>query len=75
MRAGCPRIIANTINTAAATALLAKGLPLESSAVVGLSILGLFGVTIFSFGAAPLGRWARTRAEQFRELAGRLLSG
>jgi hypothetical protein len=72
MTAGAAQVAASAIS---ATALLAKGLPLESSAVVGLSILGLFGVTVFSFGAAPLGRWARTRAEQFREMAGRLLSG
>lgn len=58
-----------------ALVLASQGVPFDRGPVTGLSFLTLMGVTMFSFGAAPLGRWARARAEQFRELAGRLLDG
>ena len=72
MAAGATQVAAGAVT---ATVLLSQGVPLNSGAVTGLSLLAMTGVTLFSFGAAPLGRWARTRAEQFRELAGRLLIG
>ncbi|MFN0098265.1 MAG: hypothetical protein ACKVS7_06285 [Gemmatimonadaceae bacterium] len=56
-----------------AMVLLSQGVPLDRGAATGISFLALMGVTTFSFGAVPLGRWARARAEQFRKLARQLL--
>lgn len=52
-----------------------QGTALANGAVLGMSFVTLMGATLFSMGAMPLGRWARTRADQFRELAQRLLTG
>jgi hypothetical protein len=72
MTAGASQIAAGAV---VASVFVAQGLPMSSGAIGGISFLSLLGVGLFSAGALPLGAWARARAEQFRELAGRLLSG
>jgi len=70
MTAGAAQLV---LAGATAVALLSEGAPLAGAAGPGLSLLGLMGGALFAFGAFPLGAWARTRAQQFKELAQRLL--
>ena len=53
-------------------AALAAGTVVDAGMLSSLGFVAASGAAMFGFGAAGLSRWARTREQQMREVAGRL---